>query len=136
MKIAFKDFPLNNIHPNAQKAAEAARCADEQGKFWEYHDVLFANHNSLGLANLKKFAVDLKLDAAQFNACLDSGKHAAGVNQDLAEGARVGVTGTPAFFVNGRFLSGAQPFSAFQEVIDEVLEAQQQDAGGAEDGKS
>jgi protein-disulfide isomerase len=116
----FKDFPLS-IHNNAQKAAEASRCAGEQEKYWEYHDVLFKNINALAAENLKKYATDLKLDAAKFNECLDSGKHAAAVNKDMAEGTKVGVSGTPAFLVNGRFLSGAQPFSAFQEVIDEEL---------------
>jgi len=124
VKIAFKDFPLNNIHPNAQKAAEAARCAGEQGKYWEYHDILFANTNALAPTNLKKYAADLQLDTAQFDGCLDSGKYLQAVNKDLAEGARVGVSGTPAFFVNGRFLSGAQPFSAFQAAIEDALSAQ------------
>jgi protein-disulfide isomerase len=70
---------------------------------------------------LKKFAADLKFDPAKFNECLDSGKHAAAVNKDMADGTKVGVSGTPAFLVNGRFLSGAQPFSAFQEAIDDAL---------------
>ncbi len=124
VKFVFKDYPLHNIHPKAQKAAEAARCAGEQGKYWEYHDVLFANSKALTPADLKKYAANLQLDTTQFGTCLDSGKHAAAVNQDLAEGTRVGVTGTPAFFVNGRFLSGAQPFAAFQEAIEEALEEQ------------
>ncbi len=124
VKIVYKDFPLTNMHPNAQKAAEASRCAGEQGKYWEYHDVLFTNNTALDPANLKKYAADLKLDSAQFDACLDSGKHTAAVSKDQAEGARVGVGGTPAFFINGRFLSGAQPFSAFQEAIEEALNAQ------------
>jgi protein-disulfide isomerase len=116
----YKDFPLS-IHNNAQKAAEASRCAGEQDKYWEYHDVLFKNGSALGSDNLKKFAAELKLDTAKFNECLDSGKYTAAVNKDTADGVKVGVSGTPAFLVNGRFLSGAQPFSAFQEVIDEEL---------------
>ncbi len=124
VKIVFKDYPLTNIHPHAQKAAEAARCAGEQGKYWEYHDILFANHAALAPELLKKYAADLQLDAAQFAACLDSDKYASAVNKDLAEGTRVGVSGTPAFFINGRFLSGAQPFSAFQQAIEEALETQ------------
>ena len=122
--MVFKDFPLTNIHPNAQKAAEAARCAGEQEKYWEYHDVLFANANALAPDNLKKFAADLKLDTAKFAACLDSGQSAAAVSKDLADGAKAGVSGTPAFVINGRFLSGAQPLSAFVEVIEEELAAQ------------
>jgi len=123
VKIVYKDFPLA-IHPNAQKAAEAARCAREQGKYWEYHDVLFANVKALEVANLKKYATDLKLDSAKFDTCLDSGKYAQAVEKDVEEGNRAGVSGTPAFFVNGRFLSGAQPFSAFQEAIEDALASQ------------
>lgn len=122
IKIVYKDFPLP-IHPNAPKAAEASRCAREQDKYWEYHDILFANYSALEVANLKKYAADLKLDTAKFDACLDSGKYAQAVSKDTAEGTRAGVSGTPAFFINGRFLSGAQPFSAFQEAIDDALAA-------------
>lgn len=123
VKIVYKDFPLP-IHPNAPKAAEASRCAGEQEKYWEYHDVLFANNNALEVPNLKKFAADLKLDTAKFDACLDSGKYAPEIAKDVAEGTRVGVSGTPAFFINGRLVSGAQPFTAFQEVIEDALAAQ------------
>jgi protein-disulfide isomerase len=123
VKIVYKDFPLS-IHPNAPKAAEASRCAREQEKYWEYHDVLFANNNALEVPNLKKFAADLKLDIAKFDACLDSGKYAPEIAKDVEEGTRVGVSGTPAFFINGRLVSGAQPFSAFQEVIEDVLAVQ------------
>jgi len=122
VKIVYKDYPLP-IHPNAPKAAEASRCAGEQDKYWEYHDVLFANHSALEVPNLKKFAADLKLDTAKFDTCLDSGKYADEIAKDMAEGSRVGVSGTPAFFINGRLLSGAQPFSAFQEAIDDALAA-------------
>ena len=123
MKIIYKDFPLP-IHPNAPKAAEASRCAREQGKYWEYHDVLFANNNALEVANLKKFAADLKLDMAKFDACLDSDKFAQEIAKDIEEGNRVGVGGTPAFFINGRSLSGAQPFAAFQDAIEDALATQ------------
>ena len=120
----FKDFPLDNIHPHARKAAEAARCAGDQNKFWELHDALFANASALDLANVKKLATDLKLDMTQFNTCVDSGKHAAAVTKDATEGADAGVSGTPAFFINGRPLSGALPFASFQEAIEEALAAQ------------
>jgi len=123
VKIVYKDFPLA-IHANAQKAAEASRCAAEQGKYWEYHDRMFSNQSTLAPDNLKKFAADLQMDTAQFDSCLDSSKYAPAVAKDVAEGNRVGVTGTPAFFVNGRFLSGAQPFNAFQEAIEDALAAQ------------
>jgi len=123
VKIVYKDYPLE-FHANARKAAEASRCAAEQGKYWEYHDVLFANGTALDLANLKKFAANLKLDTTQFDTCLDSGKYAAPISKDIAEGSQAGVTGTPAFFINGRFLSGAQPFATFQDAIEEALETQ------------
>ncbi len=122
VKIVYKDFPLP-IHPNAPKAAEASRCAREQEKYWEYHDILFANNNALEVPNLKKFAADLKLDTAKFDACLDGDKYAKEIAKDMEEGTRVGVGGTPAFFVNGRFLSGAQPFSVFQDAIEDALAA-------------
>jgi hypothetical protein len=108
-------------HPNnAEKAAEAARCILEQDreKYWEYHDKLFANGSALGQDNLKKFAADLQFDTEKFNACLDSGKYVAAINEDMADGTKIGVSGTPAFLINGRFLSGAQPFGAFQEAIE------------------
>jgi len=125
VKIVYKDFPLR-IHNNAQKAAEAARCVFEQDKekYWAYHDKLFDNAHALAVENLKQYAVDLQFDAAHFTTCLDSGKYAAAVQQDMVMGLKVGISGTPAFVVNGRFLAGAQPFSAFQEAIDDALAAQ------------
>lgn len=86
--------------------------------------MLFANTSALGIDKLKKYATDLQLDEGKFTACLDSGKHAAAVSKDIAEGSQSGVTGTPAFFINGRFLSGAQPFASFQGAIEEALDAQ------------
>jgi len=84
--------------------------------------LLFANQRALDGASLKKYAADLALDTEAFNACLDGGEFRASVQQDFSEGAEIGVTGTPAFFVNGRFLSGAQPFEQFKQLIDEELE--------------
>ena len=121
VKLVYKDFPLPQIHPQAPKAAEAARCAREQDKYWDYHDRLFQDAKDLTPDKLKRYAADLQLDTAAFGACLDSGKYAAAVRQDMAQGAELGVNSTPSFFVNGRFLSGAQPFSAFQALINEVL---------------
>ena len=102
-------------------AAEAAQCAHEQGKFWEYHDKIFANQRAIKDENLKQYAVDLGLDADKFNDCLDSGKYREAIQAEMKVGQEAGVTGTPAFFVNGRFLSGAQPFDAFKKIIDEEL---------------
>jgi protein-disulfide isomerase len=121
MRIVFRDFPLP-IHPQAPKAAEAAACAHEQGKFWEMHDRLFASQGAIQVADLKTKAVEIGLNADAFNQCLDSGKHEAVWKKGVEEGSRYGVTGTPAFFVNGRLISGARPIEDFARVIDEELE--------------
>jgi protein-disulfide isomerase len=123
VRLVFRQFPLD-FHKQAQKAAEASLCANDQGKFWEMHDKLFANQSALGVDELKKHAAELKLDTAKFNTCLDSGEKAAIVKEDMAEGSKAGVNGTPAFFINGIMLSGAQPFSEFQSVIDAELKDQ------------
>ncbi len=109
------------MHNRAKPAAEAAHCASEQGKFWEYHDKLFANQQAMADEDLKKYATELGLDVEKFNACLSSGKFRADIDKDMAEGSKAGVSGTPAFFVNGRFLSGAQPFENFKAIIDDEL---------------
>ena len=96
-------------------------CAKEQGKFWEFHDKIFENQRALEDADLKRHATEIGLDAESFNTCLDSGKFKNEVMQDQREGQQVGVTGTPAFFVNGRFLSGARPFEDFKSLIDQEL---------------
>jgi len=119
--FVYRHFPLGN-HPNARPAAEASQCAAEQGKFWEYHDTLFANPSKLGDADLKQHAAGLGLDTKRFNACVDTHKYKAHVDADMTAGEEAGVSGTPAFFVNGRMLNGAQPFDAFKRVIDEELE--------------
>jgi protein-disulfide isomerase len=121
VKWIFRDFPLAQLHPDAPKAHEAARCAGAQGKFWEYHDVLFEKAPRLRPADLKQYADDLKLDAAAFGQCLDSGRFAPAVASDLAEGNDLGISGTPTFYVNGRTLVGAQPYSAFQQAIESEL---------------
>ena len=125
IRVVFRQYPLTSIHPQAFKAAEASLCAAEQGKFWELHDRMFANQQKLGVDDLKKHAADLKLDTAKFNKCLDSGEKASVVQADLADGKKVGVTGTPAFFINGILLSGAQPFEEFKSIIDEELKTAQ-----------
>jgi len=121
VKIYFRQFPLTQIHQNAQKAAEAALLAGDQDKFWEYHDKLFQNQENLDVVNLKRYAAELGLDTAKFNAGLDSGEKAAQVSAELQEGAANGVQGTPAFFINGQLISGSQPYSAFKQVIDAEL---------------
>ena len=123
VRLVFRQFPLN-IHPNAQKAAEAALCARDQDKFWQMHDAMFKEQRSLGVEQLKEKAARLGLDATAFNECLDSSRHADAVLADLKAGSDVGVSGTPALFINGRFLSGAQPFAAIAKLIDEELATQ------------
>ena len=120
VKIVFKDFPLPN-HAQAPKAAEAAHCAGEQGKYWEMHDTMFANQRALNVPDLKQHAATLGLDAAAFNQCLDSGKHAKLVAAGSAQGEQMGVNSTPTLYINGRALIGAQPFEAFKQVIDDEL---------------
>jgi protein-disulfide isomerase len=118
--FAFKDFPLP-MHKHSQKTAEATRCAGLQDKFWEYHDLLFAKGSGLEIAQLKDYARTLKLDADAFDRCLDSGETAAAVKQDLEQGQKLGLTGTPSFFVNGHFFSGAASYSMIREIVDQQL---------------
>ncbi|HEY2740542.1 MAG TPA: thioredoxin domain-containing protein [Thermoanaerobaculia bacterium] len=120
VRIVFRQFPLP-MHPNAQKAAEASLCANEQGKFWEMHDVMFKNQQELAVENLKTKAAALGLKADSFNQCLDSDKYAAKIQADQKEGSAAGVNGTPAMFINGRFVNGAVPFDQITTVIDDEL---------------
>jgi protein-disulfide isomerase len=122
IRFVYRHYPLPN-HPNARPAAEAAACADEQGRFWQYHDELFAKSNQLTDADLKEHAAAVGLDAARFAACVDGHRFKNQIDQDIKEGNDAGVSGTPAFFINGRALEGAQPFEAFKRVIDEELAA-------------
>jgi protein-disulfide isomerase len=115
LAVVFKDFPLP-MHKDAEKASEAVRCAGEQGKYWEFHDLLFTSHQT-DLPSLKKQAGDLKLDQAKFDTCLDSGSQAAGIKKDLEEGQRLGITATPSFFINGHFFSGAADAKTIKELI-------------------
>lgn len=122
VRFVYRDFPLD-FHDNAQKAAEATECAKEQGRFWEYHDLLFAKQDkwSEDSKEFKKYAKDLGLNESQFAQCLDSGKYKEEVKKDLSDGEAVGVSGTPAFFINGRKLVGAQPYEEFKNIIDDEL---------------
>src|SRR2546425_169881 len=120
--LAYRDFP---IHRQAQLAAEASRCAGEQGKFWEFHDLLFTNPDRVTQEVLVEHARSLKLDEEQFDSCLSSAKYKAQIEQDLQEGMRAGVKGTPGFFINGVLLSGAQPQAAFERIIETELSSPQ-----------
>jgi protein-disulfide isomerase len=122
VRYVFKDLPLTNIHPQAPKAAEAARCAGEQGAYWDMHDQIFRGQSEwAGKDNhvevLKSYAAELGLDTTAFNACLDSGRWASAVDADLQEGMGLGVRGTPTFFIDGYPLVGAQPFDIFARAI-------------------
>ncbi len=135
VRFVLRDFPLSS-HQHAQKAAEATECADDQDKFWQYHDLLFANQSALDVASLKGYAAQLGLDTATFDDCLDTGKHTAEVQKDYQDGVAAGVTGTPGFFVNDVPIYGAKPFSEFQQAIDAALagEAGQTPTPAAEEG--
>jgi protein-disulfide isomerase len=120
VRLVYRDFPLD-IHQNAQKAAEASKCADEQGKYWEYHNMLFDNQQALDISSLMLYAKELKLNENTFNDCLNTGKMTSRVQKDLNDGLDYGVSGTPSFFINGIELVGAQPYSVFKQVIDNEL---------------
>lgn len=119
VSVVFKDLPLS-IHPQARAAAEAARCAGEQGRFWEYHDALFSEASFSG-ETWMNLAERLKLDKAQFKQCVDSGKYRAAVEEDERQAQELGIESTPAFFINGVALTGAQPIEEFSKLIDREL---------------
>lgn len=121
VRLVHKDYPIEEIHPGITKAHEAARCANEQGKFWAYHDKLYANLSKKATDELKKRAAELGLKMVAFEKCLASKKYEAAVQKDIAEGKKAGVSGTPAFFINGRLVAGAQPLERFVQVIDDEL---------------
>ena len=120
VKLVYRDFPLG-FHPQAQKAAEAAECAGEQDQYYQMHDLLFERGVVGGSSTFKEYAQDIGLDTAKFAACLDSGQMAQEVKKDASAGQQLGVSGTPSFFVNGKQLVGAQPFSVFQQAIEAEL---------------
>ena len=129
IRFVYRDYPLS-FHPMSVPSAQAAECADEQGKFWEMHDKIFSEEEKLGQGtvtytaqDLKKWASAIGLNSSQFNQCLDSGKYKSEVEKDLADGSAGGVSGTPSFFINGRIIVGAQPYANFKAIIDEELKA-------------
>jgi protein-disulfide isomerase len=126
VRFVYRDFPLTSLHQYAVKAAEASECADDQGAYWKYHDLLFQNQSALDDASLKNYAASLGLDTAAFNQCLDSDSNMSEIQKDYQDGIAAGVQGTPAFFVNGVLISGAQPYSVFQAAIEAALK----EAGG------
>lgn len=126
--FVYRDFPLDSIHPQAVPGALAANCANEQGKFWEYHDKIFQNQESMSDASYKAWAAELGLNTQQFNQCYDSKKYQSEVQKDFQDGAAAGVSGTPTFFIGSpskgyQQLVGAQPFAVIKQVIDAELAA-------------
>jgi|SRR3989344_3637096 len=120
VKLVYRDFPLS-FHEFAAKASEASECADEQGKFWEYHDKIFNNQKQINVENLKNWALELGLNTEKFNNCLDSDKYRDEVLNDIKDGSSAGVQGTPAYFINGVLVEGAQPYENFKNIIEKEL---------------
>jgi len=134
IQYIFRDFPLEQRHAQARKAAEAAHCAGDQGKYWEMHDVIFQNQHALQPDKLKEYARKLALDPARFDACLDNGKYTTEVKKDSEDGMTAGVQGTPAFFIGkirpdktirGTLISGVRPITVFRREIDRLLQESQ-----------
>ena len=122
IKFVYRDNPLSS-HPEAVPAAEAANCAGEQGAYWKFHDALFNGQYGLGRSAYDQYATDLGLNTSAFDACLDSHRYQGEVRADASDAARVGISSTPSFVINGRLLVGALPFADFKAVIDEELAA-------------
>ena len=130
VRIVYRHLPLDSLHPRARASAEAAACAEDGNKFWEYHDKLFANNRALGDEELRKYAAEVGLDAAAFDQCLKTRKYASAVEADVQEAKKIGITGTPAFVVNGILMTGLQTADALDVVIKEEL-GQPASAAGA-----
>lgn len=133
VRYVFRDFPLDQIHPQARKAAEAAHCAGETGKYWAMHDLLFQNQQALAPLQLTGHARELGVDMTQFDECLSSGRHAARITRGVTDGAAIGVQGTPSFVVGktqlgdvveGTLIRGAQPLETFRRAIEQTLSQQ------------
>lgn len=127
VKFVYRDYPLS-FHPMANPSAQAAECADDQGRYWDMHDKMFSEQDKKGqgtisytIEDIKRWASEIGLDRSKFNQCLDSGKYKAEVEKDFNDGSASGVSGTPSVFINGRLVVGAQPFAAFKAIIDEEL---------------
>jgi protein-disulfide isomerase len=136
LKYVFRDYPLETIHPNALTASKAASCAGEQGKYWEMHDQLFGNQSALSASDMAFHAKAIGLERVKFQQCLDSGRYESEIRKKMAEGASLGVRGTPSFFLGLtspndpkvkvlRVLRGAVPYAQFKEVLDSILSSSQ-----------
>ncbi len=121
VRVVFRNFPIEELHPGSTIAAQAGGCAAEQGKFWEYHDAVFASKDPLGVDMISAIADSIGLDAKQFAKCVDSNYYANAVEADSADGTAAGVTGTPTFFFNGQKVEGSVPFTIFTQILDAML---------------
>ncbi len=118
IRLVYRDFPLYSIHPEAEPAAVSANCAHEQGKYWDFHNLLFSGSKELSASTYQAFAAEIGLDMDQFNQCVSSNKYQEEVKADFDYASQLGVQSTPTFFINGIALIGAQPYEVFQQVID------------------
>ncbi len=121
VRMVFRDFPLENIHPYARPAAEAAQCAGEQGKYWDYHDALYAKQDSLSSVDFKQLAASFSLDVKKFSDCLVNPATKDEVTKDLNDGVALGIRGTPASFINNVYIEGAYPYDSFKQVIENEI---------------
>jgi protein-disulfide isomerase len=121
IRFVFRDFPLTSIHPDAQPAAVAANCAGEQGRYWEYFQLLYGDPRGLGSGMYQTYAQETGLNLSSFNSCIKNGRYNKEINLDLQDGTRMGVSGVPAFYINGRLISGLQPYEVFAQSIEEEL---------------
>lgn len=120
VRLVWKDYPLS-VHADARRAAQAARCALDQNKFWEYHDKLFDNQDKLSVASLKRYGAQLRMDARAFDACVDSNRYKDLVEADIQKGNRYGVSSTPTIFINGRIVIGGAPYEVYEQIIREEI---------------
>lgn len=121
VRFVYRDFPLFSVHPEAGPAAEAAECAGDQNKYFEFHDLLFSDQSNLGQATYEKYAIQLGLDMTKFKECLTTGKYKPEISSDYEFASTLGVNSTPTFFINGIPLVGAQPYEVFKQLIDKEL---------------
>lgn len=121
IQYIYRDFPLDDLHPTARRAAEASECADELGKFWAYHDKLYQNQDRLTEEDFIRYAAEVGIDQSVFKACLAKGTYTQEVQEDFDAGATAGVVGTPTFFVNGKRIEGAVPREVWERIIDVVI---------------
>ncbi|MFL5483627.1 MAG: DsbA family protein [Gemmatimonadaceae bacterium] len=141
VRYVFRDYPLDQLHPRARKAAEAAHCAGEQGKYWEMHDALFRNQSALEVPQLGEYARSVGIDGPIFDACLSSGRNALLVSRGVTDGTAAGLQGTPSFvigktrkgdFVEGKSIRGAQTIETFRQVIEQMLSSADQEGHPAQ----